>query len=243
MLWFIAPDWISGIFYLALALLAVGRTGFMLTSRFLFHYISLGDDIIGVKNAFDRTDYWLSPPSCTGAIVGLWISSLEFEWKSIFKISSILAIIGYVFLMCAILYYMCQKNESNPGDTSNPPQEINQSSQKCSRITQAMQLLKLLPLYTPFLIYYVVQGAGKTFFYEPLDKLDDHIGNIFFQPATALFAIQKGTGLMTKLLMEILTVIKLWKESEQWQCGCLFVFAAACVLGMLSLKDWLQNYA
>ncbi|GLT77698.1 hypothetical protein SLA2020_492600 [Shorea laevis] len=195
----------------------------MLTSRFLFHYIHLGDDKIGVQNVIDRIDVWRSPARCTGAIVGLCLS--EFEWKSTLKILSILTIIGYVFLICAILYYKCEKMERNPPQTSNPPQEINQSSQKCYPIKQ---LLKLLLLYTPFLIYHVVQGAGKTLFYEQVDELEDHIGIIFFDPAAFLFAIQKGAGLMTKLLMEILTVIKLWKESEQWQCAKLILGMFVC---------------
>ncbi|EOY16806.1 hypothetical protein SCA6_009536 [Theobroma cacao] len=167
--WLLTVSMSSRLFYLALGLLILGIAGKLAAFKpFLYNQFSQKMKMdINEKKVEARGDFWLYIAAFTGAVVSTTLLS-SLPWKETFMISAIVMVLVYVFFLYGKSCY----------DLASPKK----NSTLTSRVKQVTQLLKLLPVWTTFLVYSLVEATGSTFFIEQSSNLNDRIGNDFRIP-------------------------------------------------------------
>ncbi|XVF29841.1 hypothetical protein REPUB_Repub16aG0005500 [Reevesia pubescens] len=194
-LWFHTSS--SGIFYLALLLVTLGKAGRSPTLKaFLSDQFEPNQDF---EMAEARSQFWWRAAWFIGAIIPTIIST-GLSSKKIIMILAIITVAAYLFFLLGISFY-----------NKEPPR-----SNITLQMNNWMSLLKLIPLWMIFLIYSVVEAAGTTFFIEQSDNLEDHIGNGFKIPLSFFFVLKSITSVIISYLVDFLTSIW-WNEVNQQQ--------------------------
>ncbi|GLT45887.1 hypothetical protein SLA2020_196860 [Shorea laevis] len=190
---------IDGIFYLGLALLSVNISAEQYMEEFLTDQLvvkqleQVTDD---VKNTNNRIDAWRFIARFAGAIIGGVVISNSSSSKQLY-IPAIFVGIGCIFCYS---YSICY--EVSSGDHQAERHELR-------------PLLKFLPLWAPFLIYYVVDAAGSSFFgYEE----------------AYLYIIQKASGIVVSRLIGCV-ITKFCNKVNQKEQQCIRL--AKITFGML----------
>ncbi|GKV39890.1 hypothetical protein SLEP1_g47590 [Rubroshorea leprosula] len=147
-----------------------------------------------------------------GFITAVIISSRS--WKLKFMIGAIAMGIGYVSFCFGLMYY---KSETQTTNTL-----VSQDNQ--SRIKwQSWQHLKLFPLWTPFLAYYVIQASGATFFMQQVDILGK--GVKFLSPQICMVLVRSITNFLTKRVFNLECFPnENWKHHVRLTSGIVFSF-------------------
>ncbi|XVE70319.1 hypothetical protein DITRI_Ditri10aG0063000 [Diplodiscus trichospermus] len=167
--WLLTPNLSSRLFYLALVLLILGIAGKLAAFKpFLYnHFSQIMKLDVDEKKVEARGDFWLYISAFTGAVISTTLLS-SLPWKETFMISAIVMVLVY-----ALFLY---------GKSCYKLADPNRNSTLTSRLKQATQLSKLLPVWTTFLVYSLVEATGSTFFIEQSNNLNDRIGNDFRIP-------------------------------------------------------------
>ncbi|GKV51847.1 hypothetical protein SLEP1_g58471 [Rubroshorea leprosula] len=140
-------------------------------------------------------DAWWFIAGLAGALMGgLLISS--YSTSAQLFISAILVGIG-----CISVYYYSKRYEVSSGDHEGEKHELR-------------PLLKLLPLWAPFLIFYVVDAAGS----------------VFFDYEAYLYIIQKFSGIIVSRLIDYVIIKFCSKVNQQVQQR---IRLAKIIFGML----------
>lgn len=125
------------------------------------------DDIDDEKKVEARGDFWLYIAAFTGAVISTTLLS-SLPWKQTFLISATVMVLVYLFFLYGKICYELENPKRNGTLTS--------------RLEQATRLVKLLPIWTTFIVYSLVEATGTTFFIEQSNDLNDRIGNDFRIP-------------------------------------------------------------
>ncbi|XVF79535.1 hypothetical protein PTKIN_Ptkin14bG0230800 [Pterospermum kingtungense] len=167
--WLLTPTMSSRLFYLALVLLILGIAGKLAAFKpFLYNQFSQKMKLdVDEKKIEARGDFWLYIAAFTGAVISTTLLS-SLPWKETFMISAIVMVLVYAFFLYGKSYYELEDPKRN--------------STLTSRLEQATRLSKLLPVWTTFLVYSLVEATGSTFFIEQSNNLNDRIGNDFRIP-------------------------------------------------------------
>ncbi|GLT59069.1 hypothetical protein SLA2020_319100 [Shorea laevis] len=196
-----APFQTNEVFYLALVLLSVNKSGMKYMEEFADeppvgdseqviddkkkpNITTVGDSeqIIDDEKKPNITpiDAWWEIGWGVGAITGLVLTS-HFSSEQMPMISAIVGAIGWIIFGSYGIRY-----KVSLGHHQECKQELN---------NEIRALLKLFPelplLWTPFLIYYVVDAAGSTFFMEQGKVLGHAEGNLYMVQKIVGFMVSK----------------------------------------------------
>ncbi|GKV51846.1 hypothetical protein SLEP1_g58470 [Rubroshorea leprosula] len=182
--------------YLVLSLVTVGKAGVRYITFFLERQIMLEHDIDDKKILEDRTKFWKVIGLISG--VGTAIGISRRPWKLKFMFSAIAMGIGYLSFCFGLIYYKSERKITNIMPVVSEDNQSRKSS-------QSWRHLKLLPLWIPFLAYYVVQTAGTTFFLKQIDvvQVDILVKNIkFLDPETCMILVRSFPGVLLRPILK-----------------------------------------
>ncbi|GKV39896.1 hypothetical protein SLEP1_g47596 [Rubroshorea leprosula] len=186
------PHQIDGILYLALALLSVNNAGEEYMNKFLIDQLAVSEEQVtdDAGNPNNPIDGWGFIARVAGAAIGGVLTSSKLPIRNWPFIPAILVGIGCVFFYS---YRICYEVSSR--DHQGEKHELR-------------PLLKLLPLWAPFLIYYVVDAAGSTLFNYEVYLY------IIRSDQDYLFIIQKSSGIIVSRLIGYI-ITKFYSEVNQ----------------------------
>ncbi|KAJ9146094.1 hypothetical protein P3X46_028404 [Hevea brasiliensis] len=125
--------------------------------------------------------------------------------------------------------------EQKPTEELPSTNESESESELCSvaEVKDAKRLLTLIPLWTTFLMYSLVQAAGNTFFIEQSDGMDFKVGS-YNVPINLFFVLKSLTGAISSYLVDLL-IPKQWTTQTQQRAQILkinagMVFSILCCI-------------
>ncbi|KAF2284688.1 hypothetical protein GH714_029311 [Hevea brasiliensis] len=244
------------VFYLALVLVALGKAGKDPPFKaFLADQLPSDNE----EQVFDRTNFWWGVLKFLGAAVSVFLLT-RLSWKATFMISTILMAIcnrNLNYPPTPTGYFMNERHEvqfsprhrilrwmdkaaikrSSSSDQEELPStnESESESELCSvaEVKDAKRLLTLIPLWTTFLMYSLVQAAGNTFFIEQSDGMDFKVGS-YNVPINLFFVLKSLTGDISSYLVDLL-IPKQWTTQTQQRAQILkinagMVFSILCCI-------------
>lgn len=194
-----APSSWAVVFYLALVLLSSAESGGKFMDEFLADPNTVSDLVPFFMDLFTNhpkhIDFWWLIVRIIGVVIAAFgISSMEF--KTSLAISAAAIIFGFLFFLIFTRLLAIPGGPSEGG--SDQDQQVD-----CRH--ELWPLRKLIPLWTPFVFYYVVEAAGSTFFIEQR--------KIFHFSEQVLYMIQKFSGLMFSCLINYI-IAKIWSRQH-----------------------------
>ncbi|GKV28992.1 hypothetical protein SLEP1_g37976 [Rubroshorea leprosula] len=219
----LAPSQINGVFYLALALLSVKKSGLAYVEEFV-RKPAVG----GLEHSmYEKKKPNIAPINAcwyigwtVGAITGLVLTS-NFSSKQMLMISAIVGAIGCIFF-CS--YSICYK--VSLGHHQEYKHELKHEIRALLKLFP-----KLLPLWAPFLIYYMVDAAGRTFFIEQ-GKVSGHGG-------ACLYMLQKIVGFMASALINLgITKFSSKRNQPKWVATVAKITCGMFICFLICLLSW-----
>ncbi|GKV51030.1 hypothetical protein SLEP1_g57707 [Rubroshorea leprosula] len=192
------------------------------------------------------------------AIANLWISKLD--WKPIFMSSAIVTGTVYLLFGFGFVYYYKRLNQSSSTEREDSMRSLlnrfflsktqrRRESNSRPRDHESYNngkkelwlFLRKLPLWFPFLFYYVVDAAGSTFFMEQTDKLNDKIGENYQVPSpqSSFLVVQKCTKFIASNLADYLIKKFCKDDNQERRAGLVRMSLGMCACSGCCIVAWL----
>ncbi|GLT56704.1 hypothetical protein SLA2020_297290 [Shorea laevis] len=200
------------------------------------------------------------------AIANLWISKLD--WKPTFMSSAIVTGTVYLLFGFGFMYYYKRLNQSSSTEREDSKRSL---LNRISRLSSGRFIisktqhrresnsrpidheshnngkkelwlfLRKLPLWFPFLFYYVVDAAGSTFFMEQTDKLNDKIGENYHVPSpqSSFLVVQKCTKFIASNLADYLIKKFCKDDNQERRAGLVRMSLGMCACSGCCIVAWL----